>query len=317
MSETQRPMIQVNNLTKRYGSNQAIRGISFEVPRGQVLGFIGPNGAGKTTTMKILTCYIAPTSGTARVAGFDVGERSLDVRRQIGYLAEDTPLYHDLTVLEFLQFVAALRQMAAGQQRDRIRSVAKVCGLFEVMGQSVGELSKGYRQRVGLAQAMIHDPPVLILDEPTSGLDPNQIVEIRQLIKEIGREKTVILSSHILPVVEATCGRIILISEGRLLADGAIDDVVGQHGQWSLHLRLDQGPERPAVVERLGQIDGVERCEPLDDEADGYLLHLCRKEDDLRQEVHGCVRESGWTLLEIDSRSSSLEDVFRKLTATT
>jgi len=310
---TTEAVIRVEKLTKRYGAKEAIRGISFDVPGGQVLGFIGPNGAGKTTTMKILTCFIAPTSGSAQVAGLDISAHSLEVRRKIGYLPEDTPLYHDLTVLEFLQFAAALRQVDPERRRDRIRSASDVCGLGGVMAQRVGELSKGYRQRVGLAQALIHDPPILILDEPTSGLDPNQIVEIRELIKEIGREKTVILSSHILPIVEATCGRIILIHRGELIADGTIDDVVREHGEERVFLRLADGAPAEQVLDRLGGVEHVKGCRAADD---GYLLALeGRDGDDLRADIHGCVKDNGWTLLMLESRSTGLEDVFRKLTA--
>jgi ABC-2 type transport system ATP-binding protein len=306
-------VIEVDGLTKRYGAKQAVQGISFDVPAGQVLGFIGPNGAGKTTTMKILTCYIAPTSGSARVAGLDISTRSLEVRQQIGYLPEDTPLYQDLTVLEFLQFAAALRQVEARRSKDRILSVTRVCGLTGVMGELVGELSKGYRQRVGLAQALIHDPPILILDEPTSGLDPNQIVEIRELIKEIGREKTVILSSHILPIVEATCGRIILIDKGKLIADGSIEQVVREHGEEWLFLRLSHDAPGDEVVEKLGSIDGVARCAAGDE---GFLLSLDREDgEELRAEIQTCLKDNGWILLMLDRRSTSLEDVFRKLTA--
>jgi len=313
MEQATDAMIQVENLSKRYGAKYAVKGISFRVPRGQVLGFIGPNGAGKTTTMKILTCYIAPTSGTAKVTGLDVGQRSLEVRQKIGYLPEDTPLYQDLTVLEFLQFAAALRQVEVSKRTDRIRSVAKVCGLYEVMGESVGTLSKGYRQRVGLAQAMIHDPPILILDEPTAGLDPNQIVEIRELIKEVGRKKTVLLSSHILPIVEATCGRIILISRGELIADGTIEDVVREHGQQSLRLRLDDAAQPELVTEKLSALDGVVGCSAGED---GFQINLEGDDDDeLRRRVHACVTDNNWTLLELLRRSTSLEDVFRKLTS--
>ena len=200
-------MIEVEGLSKNYGPTRAVSDISFSVRRGEVVGFLGPNGAGKSTTMKMLTCFLAPTAGRALVAGHDVFDDSLEVRKRVGYLPEDTPIYRDMTVVEFLQFAAAVRGMPSNKIGGRIKEIGARCGLGDVAGKLVGELSKGFRQRVGLAQAMLHDPDIVILDEPTSGLDPNQIVEIRSLIKEIGREKTVILSTHILPEVQATCSR--------------------------------------------------------------------------------------------------------------
>jgi len=218
-------MIQVENLTKNYGTNCAVDQVSFNVHKGEVLGFLGPNGAGKSTTMKILTCFLAPTQGSAKVAGFDVFDQSLEVRRRVGYLPEDTPLYRDMTVLEHLDFAASMHGMKGDRVQARIKEIGGRCGLVEVAGKLVGELSKGYRQRVGLAQAMLHDPDILILDEPTGGLDPNQIAEIRTLIKEVGKEKTVILSTHILPEVQATCSRMLIISGGKLVADGTPDEL--------------------------------------------------------------------------------------------
>jgi ABC-2 type transport system ATP-binding protein len=316
-------MIQVDNLTKAYGAIKAVNGITFDVPSGQVLGFIGPNGAGKTTTIKILTCYIAATSGAARVAGMDVGERSLEVRQLVGYLPEDTPLYHDMTTLEFLRFAAALRQVEAKQRTKRIQSIAEVCGLQEVMGQPVGELSKGYRQRVGLAQALIHDPPILIFDEPTSGLDPNQIVEIRELIVEIGKRKTVILSSHILPIVEATCGRVILIHRGELVADGTVGDLVRQHSGLRFQVWLAPGEHaweqhvfREQVRQKLEGIKGANTVEELDGEPCAFAVATDEENQEaVLQAITACVTENGWVLLELQRPTANLEDVFRKLTA--
>jgi len=216
----QRTMIEVSNLHKHYGSNHAVDGISFSINRGEIVGFLGPNGAGKSTTMKILTSYIAPTSGTVQVAGYNIFTDSMNVRRRVGYLPEDTPLYKSMAVIDFLKFVAAVREVPAQQVQKRLQEVAHVCDLYDVLGQVIGTLSKGYRQRVGLAQALIHDPDILILDEPTSGLDPNQIIEIRNVIKELGQEKTLILSTHILPEVEATCDRVIIIDRGKVVGDG-------------------------------------------------------------------------------------------------
>ncbi len=316
-----RTMIHVENLTKNYGGNLALNGISFDVHAGEVLGFLGPNGAGKTTTMKILTCFLAPTSGVAQVGGKDVLEHSLQVREQLGYLPEDTPLYQDMTTLEFLQFASALRQVDPGQRRKRIRHISEVCGLFEVMGKTIGDLSKGYRQRVGLAQAMVHDPPILILDEPTSGLDPNQIVEIRELIKEIGKEKTILLSTHILPEVQATCGRVIIIHEGKLVADGSPQELASRDAAVTIRLLLDvNGIEQESghqqVQETLGAIKGVAKISEVDGEegALGFMISATDEANDLRREIFSCAKDSGWILLEMQRQAASLEDVFRKLT---
>ena len=307
-------MIEVDNLTKDYGSKLAVDSISFEVPSGEVLGFLGPNGAGKSTTMKMLTCFLSPTAGTARVGGHDVLDESLDVRSMVGYLPEDTPLYHDLTTLEMLEFVSAMRGVPSAQRDDRMRRISKVCGLNGVLGQPVGELSKGFRQRVGLAQAMIHDPPILILDEPTSGLDPNQIVEIRELIKKIGEEKTVILSTHILPEVQATCGRVIIINEGKLVADGSPDELAHRDADNTYRL-LVEGAEPEAIQDKLKGVTGVEKVSSTEgeDDASGWVVQGSDK-NDLRRELFACVRDNDWVLLEMQRHRASLEDVFRKLT---
>jgi ABC-2 type transport system ATP-binding protein len=213
-------MIEVRNLVKRFGEIEAIRDVSFSIPKGQIVGFLGPNGAGKTTTLKIITCYLPPTSGTVSVAGRDVSEEGIEVRRTFGYVPENAPLYHDMLVIDYLRFMAQLHGMTGRGIRGAVDRVIGQTGLGAVAGQTVGTLSKGYRQRTCLAQALVHDPEILVLDEPTVGLDPNQIVEIRGLIREIGRERTVILSSHILPEVVATCDRLLVIHRGRIVADG-------------------------------------------------------------------------------------------------
>ncbi|MEZ5149214.1 MAG: ATP-binding cassette domain-containing protein, partial [Bacteroidales bacterium] len=212
--------IVVDNLTKLYGPQRAVDGISFRVKTGEILGFLGPNGAGKTTTMKAITTYLNPTEGTVSVGQFNIHDNPDEVKRSIGYLPENNPLYTEMGLIDYLRFVAELQGIEKSKVNDRIREMIQVCGLEDEKHKKIGELSKGYKQRVGLAQALIHDPQVLILDEPTSGLDPNQIVEIRELIKKIGREKTVILSSHILAEVEATCDRILIINKGKIVADG-------------------------------------------------------------------------------------------------
>jgi ABC-2 type transport system ATP-binding protein len=309
-------MIEVEGLTKDYGATRAVDQVSFTVRKGEVLGFLGPNGAGKSTTMKMLTCYLAPTAGRARVAGKDVFEESLEVRRRIGYLPEDTPIYRDMTVLEYLQFAADVRQMDSSKIAGRIREIGGRCGLGDVAGKLVGELSKGYRQRVGLAQAMLHDPDILILDEPTSGLDPNQIVEIRSLIKEIGREKTVILSTHILPEVQATCSRIVIISGGKLVADGTPEDLRGRERGTRYRVSVEKNGSAPeAVRDRLAKLAGVARCEAVTGETGSLSFAIDAAESaDLRKTIFRTAVDNQWTLLELARESASLEDVFRHLT---
>ena len=309
-------MIQVENLTKVYGATRAVDDVSFNVRKGEVLGFLGPNGAGKSTTMKVLTCYLAPTGGRAKVAGFDVFDDSLEVRKHLGYLPEDTPLYKDMTVLEYLQFAAAMRGMASDRSAKRIKEIGCRCGLHEVAGKLVGELSRGYRQRAGLAQAMLDDPDILILDEPTSGLDPNQIVEIRQLIKEVGKEKTVILSTHILPEVQATCSRILIISSGKLVADGTPDELRARERGSRYRLVMEaSGTTAEAVKARLVGIKGVSRCEPVrgEDGAHSFTLDAAGDED-LRKVLFRAAVDNKWTLLELHREAVSLETVFRNLT---
>jgi ABC-2 type transport system ATP-binding protein len=309
-------MIEVDGLTKDYGPTRAVDHVSFTVRRGEVLGFLGPNGAGKSTTMKMLTCYLAPTDGRARVAGFDVFDQSLQVRQRIGYLPEDTPIYRDMTVLEFLQFAAEMRGMSADQAGSRIHDVGARCGLTDVAGKEVRELSKGYRQRVGLAQAMLHDPDILILDEPTSGLDPNQIVEIRSLIKEIGREKTVILSTHILPEVQATCSRILIISGGKLVADGTPEALRAREkgGRYRVVVESN-GVPKEAIRDRLASLGGVARVEQIGGEEGTHAFALdAAAAADLRKPIFRAAVDNRWTLLELLRESASLEDVFRNLT---
>jgi len=309
-------MIEVDGLTKDYGPTRAVDHVSFSVRRGEVLGFLGPNGAGKSTTMKMLTCFLAPTDGRARVAGHDVFDQSLEVRRRIGYLPEDTPIYRDMTVLEFLEFAASMRGMDPETRGDRIKEVGLRCGLGDVAGKLVSELSKGFRQRVGRAQAMLHDPDILILDEPTSGLDPNQIVEIRSLIKEIGREKTVILSTHILPEVQATCSRIVIISGGKLVADGTPDSLRAREkgGRYRVVVESN-GVTKEAIRDRLASLAGVAHCQVIAGEEGSHAFALdATAAADLRKPIFRTVVDNRWPLLELVRESASLEDVFRNLT---
>ncbi|MDX1741221.1 MAG: ATP-binding cassette domain-containing protein [Rhodothermales bacterium] len=309
-------MIEVRSLTKKYGAERAVDGISFNVDRGEVLGFLGPNGAGKSTTMKVITCFLPPTEGTVIVDGEDVRQQALEVRRKIGYLPENTPLYHDMTTYDYLRFVAEMRSIPSGEQSDRISQMVDVCGLETVLGKRIEALSKGFRQRVGLAQAMIHNPPILILDEPTSGLDPNQIVEIRELIQTVGREKTVILSTHILSEVQASCDRVLIINRGRLVADGTPDDLLASFaGGQRLHFGLT-GPGLD-VEEKLEAIEGVrvvERKTVTDDEVVWTLA--VDGNADQRPALFGLAVSEGWNLTELHRDRANLEDVFRQLTTT-
>ncbi len=306
-------LIRVEHLSKRYGPVRAVSDISFDVPKGEVLGFLGPNGAGKSTTMKMLTCFLTPTAGRAEVAGFDVYTQSLEVRRRIGYLPEDTPLYKDMLVLEYLDYVTELRKVPRAERRQRIRRIGEITGIMTVLGKKIGELSRGFRQRVGLTQAMVHDPDLLILDEPTSGLDPNQIVEIRQLITDIGREKTVILSTHILPEVKATCSRVVIIADGRIVADGRPDDLAARDANRFrvLFERVDAGAVR-AKLEGLPGVRGIAE-EPSETDTVQFVLTTDGARD-IRRELFRAAVDNGWPLLELDRREASLEEVFRRLT---
>ena len=309
-------MIRVENLTKDYGSFRAVDKVTFNVRKGEVLGFLGPNGAGKSTTMKMLTCYIAPTGGSAKVAGHDVFDDSLEVRKRLGYLPEDTPLYRDMTVTEYLHFAAEMRQMDPSKRGKRIKEIGGRCGLADVAGKLVGELSKGYRQRVGLAQAMLHDPDILILDEPTSGLDPNQIVEIRELIKELGQEKTVILSTHILPEVQATCSRILIISGGKLVADDTPEALRAREKGSRYRVVVEtNGTAQQAIREKLAGVEGVAHCDAVASEAGAMSFVLdSNGTTDLRRSLFRAAVDNRWPLLELVRESVSLEDVFRNLT---
>jgi len=312
--------IAVRNLTKAYGEQKAVDDISFEVKTGEILGFLGPNGAGKTTTMKILTCYMPPTAGSAEVDGLDVIEHSLAVRRKIGYLPEMNPLYHEMNVLDYLEYSAQLHGLRGGAVQHRMREMVQVCGLESVRHKDIGEMSKGFRQRVGLAQAMIHDPEVLILDEPTSGLDPNQIVEIRNLIKRLGRAKTVILSTHILSEVQATCDRVLIINEGKIVADGTPEHLQREfHGNESLTLELRAGSGDPLqdVTPHLRTLASVTDVTLLGEKNGVFRFELfAEKGSDVREAAFRLAVSRGWVLLEMHRKATTLEEVFHKLTTT-
>ena len=308
-------MIEVDRLTKRYGPVPAIQDVSFTVEKGQIVGFLGPNGAGKTTTMRILSCFMPASGGTARVAGYDVFEQSLEVRRRIGYLPENVPLYADMTVDAYLDFVANIKGLGRSERRRRVGEVLERCQIPDVRGRLIGRLSKGYRQRVGLAQALIADPDVLILDEPTIGLDPKQIVGIRQLIKSLAGAHTVILSTHILPEVSMVCEGVIIINRGRIVASGPLDRLMQE---LSPTARLQIQVEGPAelVAQSLRAIPGVQRVEArgVVDGVSTFVLEAERARD-IRREVAQLVAQQRWGLLELKALDLSLEDVFIRIVA--
>ncbi len=308
-------MIEVRHLSKHFGATVAVDDVSFNVSRGEVLGFLGPNGAGKSTTMRVLTGYIPPTSGSAHVAGLDLRSDSLSVRRRIGYLPESAPLYGDMEVIDFLRFIASVRGIPAGETTDRIGRMVRRCGLEKVIGRPIHHLSKGYRQRVGLAQAMIHDPDLLVLDEPTTGLDPNQIIEIRELIRELGREKTVILSTHILPEVEATCGRVLIINDGKIVASGTPGELAQGEGKETVHLSV-RAPSREAVEEKLGTGELVEKVSWKGNGGEGIHRFVITGPSGkgLGEALFHAAVESGWTISELRPERANLEDVFHRLT---
>ncbi len=306
--------IVVENITKKYGAQRAVDNISFEVTTGEILGFLGPNGAGKTTTMKIITCFMAPSDGDVKVNGVSVLEDPETVKKKIGYLPESNPLYSDMYVLDYLDFVARLQGVPEEKIQKRIVEMVKVCGLNDEKHKIIGELSKGYRQRVGLAQAMIHDPEILILDEPTTGLDPNQIVEIRKLIRELGREKTVVLSTHILPEVEATCDRILIINKGQIVADGTSEMLRKQaHGSETLKIQIEEADDKDKVITALGELNSVAMVDPLDGEEYKFMIN---SKDDLssRKDIFQLCVNNNWVLSELTPIETKLEDIFRELT---
>lgn len=307
-------MIEVQQLTKRYGPTLAVSDISFEVRKGEVLGFLGPNGAGKTTTMRVITGYLPPSSGKVTVAGFDVVEESIEARRHIGYLPENPPVYTDMRVSEYLAFVGRIKGVPRSDLRRRIDEVSEKCAITDVQSRQVGKLSKGYRQRVGLAQALIHNPDVLVLDEPTAGLDPKQIIETRELIRGLAGQHTVVLSTHILPEVSKTCERVVVINAGKVVAVGAPDDLTRRLQGFETVLLTAEGP-REEVKARIERVEGVTRVEEreLTGERVTYEVHA-NKEKDVRAEIARAIVESQWRLLELRSSGLSLEDIFLKLT---
>jgi gliding motility-associated transport system ATP-binding protein len=309
-------MIEVENLTKRYGRHTAVDGISFRVEKGEILGFLGPNGAGKTTTMRILTCYLPATDGTARVAGYDVFQAPLEVKRRVGYIPETPPLYPDMAVQDFLTFCAKIKGVPAKERASKVDDAIAKCRVGDVRGKLIGKLSKGYRQRVGLAQAVLHNPEVLILDEPTAGLDPKQIIETRELIKSLGGTHTIILSTHILPEVSMTCGRVVIINKGRVVAEDTPENLThrlrGAGG-----LRLEVRGDESTVLSALRAVPGVLQARAKTD--DHGVVHAeveAESGKDLRADLSSAVVGKGLGLLGLQQAGMSLEEIFLHLTTT-
>ena len=309
-------MIHVENLTKYYDDVCAVDQISLDIQKGEILGLLGPNGAGKTTTLRMLTGYFMPTSGDIRVKSFSVHTDPLAIKQLIGYLPESAPLYRNMLVYDYLDHVARIRGLQGDAKLRRLHEIADMCGLREIMHQTIETLSKGLKQRVGLAHAMMSDPEILVLDEPTSGLDPNQIVEIREIIRRIGEEKTVILSTHILSEAEATCNRIVIINKGRIIADGGTQDLKASTDKETLiHMGLLQA-EAQAVQSRLQSLPGIRSVTPESKEEQGMLRVkvLCEPGLDVRGELYAAVKATDWVLIEFHQEAKTLETIFRELT---
>jgi ABC-2 type transport system ATP-binding protein len=305
--------IRIEKLTKKFGGQRAVDNISFEVKTGEILGFLGPNGAGKTTTMRIITNYLVAAEGEVFIGGKSIKENAEELKKHIGYLPENNPLYTDMPVIDYLEFVAAIQGIPKEKINERIMEMVRICGLNSEKHKKIGELSRGYRQRVGLAQAMIHDPDILILDEPTSGLDPNQIAEIRKLIRELGREKTVILCSHILPEVEATCDRILIINRGKIVADGTPETLRKQaKGQEILMVRIEDGvPDN--IFQALQNLTSVALVDFSDRQMNRFEIHSRPDVSSKREIFNLCVNKK-WVLTEMVPHEAKLEDIFRELT---
>ncbi|MFQ5897518.1 MAG: ABC transporter ATP-binding protein [Candidatus Methylomirabilia bacterium] len=306
-------MIQVDRLTKHYGLVPAIQDVSFNVEKGEIVGFLGPNGAGKTTTMRILACFMPASGGSAMVAGYDVFTRSLEVRKRIGYLPEHVPVYHDMPVAAYLEFVAELKGVPRAERKRRVNEVMERCLIAEVRHRLIGRLSKGYRQRVGLAQALVNDPEVLILDEPTIGLDPKQIIEIRSLIKSLAGDHTVILSTHILPEVSVVCSRVIIINQGQIVAVDSPENLTARLARSDrIQVQVEGPPE--AVRAQLSQLPGVlSVAEKSTVDGVGTFVVESARDRDVRRELSRAVVSQGWELLELRGMGMTLEDIFIRL----
>lgn len=308
-------MIHVEGLTKYYDGLCAVDNVSFDISKGEILGLLGPNGAGKTTTLRMLTGFILPSSGNIQVGGYSIRDDRLAIKKILGYLPESAPLYREMLVYDYLGYVATIKGLTAGHKFSRIRELATLCGLNEVMHRPIAELSKGYRQRVGLAHALMNDPEILVLDEPTSGLDPNQIIEIREIVKRIGKKRTIIFSTHILSEAEATCDRIIIINRGKIVADGSAENLKESAQREYKVSVIVQYAEAAVLEAALKPIEGITSvsCAP---EAQGLVQATlsCQSAIDVREAVYRKIKETDWTLLELHRESMSLENIFRDIT---
>jgi ABC-2 type transport system ATP-binding protein len=311
----EKEMIHAENLTKYYNELCAVDHISFDIKKGEIVGLLGPNGAGKTTTLRMLTGYLRPSSGNITIKNYNIDENPLEIKKILGYLPESAPLYHDMLAYDYLNYVADIRGLEKSDKESRIHDLADICGISEVMHQPIGELSKGYKQRVGLAHAMMNDPEILVLDEPTSGLDPNQRVEIREIIREIGKEKTIILSTHVLSEAEATCNRVIIISHGIVAADADMESLkqsVSSERLLNISLRNAGFHEAEKEFKAIG---GVSEVAKIDDENGVLKIKLTvNSPSDLREAIYNKIKKTDWLLLELFQETKTLENVFRELT---
>lgn len=309
-------MIRVENLTKYYHDFCAVDQINLDIEKGEIVGLLGPNGAGKTTTLRMLTGYFLPTSGNIHIKDYSIYNDLLEIKKLIGYLPESAPLYYGMLVYDYLDYVAKIRGLGRDKKKSKLRDLADLCGLNTIMHKTIGELSKGLKQRVGLAHAMLNDPEILILDEPTSGLDPNQIIEIREIIRRIGKEKTIILSTHILSEAEATCDRIVIINKGKIIADDSTQALKQATGEKKF-IRLSLlNAQFQSVESELNSIDGVLGIEKLSEAEDGILniRLVCKPNADLREPVYNAIKKTNWTLMEFNLETKTLETIFRELT---
>jgi ABC-2 type transport system ATP-binding protein len=307
-------MIEVDNITKYFGPKLVLDNISFNIEKGEIVGFLGPNGAGKTTTMRILTCFFPPTSGNAWVAGYNIFKNPLDIKKRIGYLPENISIYGNMQVKTYLNFVSRIKGIKIKEIKDKVAEVIEKCGLEDVYNKFIHKLSKGYRQRVGLAQALLSDPEVLILDEPTIGLDPKQIIEIRRLIKDLGKEKTIILSTHILPEVSMICQRVIIINNGRLMAVDTPENLTGRLKKSAeIYLKVEGPPTD--VTKKLKAVEGIVDVEKKEKISDNIYNYIVRTRDDfeMRKRISDAIFKNGWGLIETYSKEMSLEDIFIKI----
>ena len=311
-------MISVEKLSKYYGDFHALKGVSFEINAGEIVGILGPNGAGKSTTLRILTCYLSPTSGNAIIDGKSILNNEREVKRVIGYLPESAPLYDDMSVFDYLVYMAEIQELERNRLNDRLHYVVDACNLKDVISKSIGELSKGYKQRVGIAGAIIHDPKILILDEPTNGLDPNQIVEIRELIKELGKEKTVLISTHILSEVEATCSRAIIINQGNVIADAdpkhlSLNNSKENKISTRIKLSIKTNDDNSKIIEKLKTIENVYDVKAANNENLKDIV-IYSNDEEPREKIYKLIKSTDWIVFEMMKERENLEEVFHTLT---